>query len=92
VIEEGAAEPRTLLLFTEDRVEPVALNASIVRLRLYRRGHGVPAGCGDSPSSTGSGLSTLPPSRKRTRWDQVLFVLTAYRLLAPGSEWRLHRQ
>jgi transposase len=30
------------------------------------------------------------PSRKGTRWDQVLFVLVAYRLLAPGSEWRLH--
>jgi transposase len=27
-----------------------------------------------------------------TRWDQVLFVLVAYRLLAPGSEWRLHRE
>ena len=27
-----------------------------------------------------------------TRWDQVLFVLAAYRLLAPGSEWRLHRE
>ncbi len=27
----------------------------------------------------------LLPSRKGTRWDQVLFVLVAYRLLAPGS-------
>ena len=34
----------------------------------------------------------LPRSRKGTRWDQVLFVLVAYRLLSPGSEWRLHRQ
>ena len=34
----------------------------------------------------------LPPSRKRTRWDQVLHVLATYRLIAPGSEWRLHRQ
>jgi len=34
----------------------------------------------------------LPPSRKGTRWDQILAVLTVYRLLAPGSEWRLHRQ
>jgi transposase len=33
----------------------------------------------------------LPRSRKGTRWDQVLFVLVAYRLLSPGSEWRLHR-
>jgi Transposase DDE domain len=34
----------------------------------------------------------LGASRKRTRWDQALFVLAAYRLLAPGSEWRLHRE
>jgi len=33
----------------------------------------------------------LPQSRKGTRWLQVLFVLVAYRLIAPGSEWRLHR-
>jgi hypothetical protein len=33
----------------------------------------------------------LAASRKGTRWDQVLFVLVAYRLLSPGSEWRLHR-
>src|SRR5207302_4238184 len=34
----------------------------------------------------------LGASRKGTRWDQVLFVLVAYRLLAPGSEWRRHRE
>jgi transposase len=34
----------------------------------------------------------LSTSRKGTRWDQVLIVLVAYRLLAPGSEWRLHRE
>lgn len=34
----------------------------------------------------------LPRSRKGTRWDQILFVLVTYRLLSPGSEWRLHRQ
>ena len=33
----------------------------------------------------------LAPPRKGTRFDQVLFVLVAYRLLSPGSEWRLHR-
>jgi N-terminal domain of reverse transcriptase len=35
---------------------------------------------------------TVPASRKGTRWDLVLFVLAAYRLLEPGSEWRLHRE
>ena len=34
----------------------------------------------------------LGPSRKGTRWHQVPLLLVTYRLLAPGSEWRLHRQ
>jgi len=33
----------------------------------------------------------LPTSRKGTRWDLVLQTLVVYRLLAPGSEWFLHR-
>ncbi len=33
----------------------------------------------------------LPPSRKGTRWLHVLKTLACYRLLDPGSEWRLHR-
>src|SRR6266704_3607181 len=34
----------------------------------------------------------LQPSRKNTRWDHILQVLVSYRLIAPGSEWRLHRE
>ncbi len=34
----------------------------------------------------------LPRSRKGTRWEQILAVLACYRLIAPGSEWKLHRQ
>jgi transposase len=33
----------------------------------------------------------LTPSREGTRWDQVLQTLVLYRLIDPGSEWRLHR-
>ena len=33
----------------------------------------------------------LPPSRKRTRWLDVLKVQVCYRLIDPGSDWRLHR-
>jgi hypothetical protein len=40
----------------------------------------------------GVSRKSLPPRKRGTRWDQVLFVLVAYRLLAPGSEWRLHRK
>ena len=34
----------------------------------------------------------LPPSREGTPWLKVLQTLVAYRLIDPGSEWRLHRQ
>lgn len=34
----------------------------------------------------------LAVSREGTDWKTILQVLTIYRLLAPGSEWRLHRQ
>ncbi len=34
----------------------------------------------------------LAPSREGTDWKTLLEVLTIYRLLDPGSEWRLHRQ
>ena len=33
----------------------------------------------------------LTPGREGTRWDQVLQTLALYRLIDPGSEWRLHR-
>jgi transposase len=33
----------------------------------------------------------LLPSRKGTRWLNVFKALIAYRLIDPGSEWRLHR-
>jgi transposase len=34
----------------------------------------------------------LPPSREGTCWLNVLITLVIYRLIDPGSEWRLHRQ
>lgn len=33
----------------------------------------------------------LGSSREGTNWEQVLEALVAYRLIDPGSEWRLHR-
>lgn len=33
----------------------------------------------------------LGVSREGTDWEKVLRLLTLYRLLSPGSEWRLHR-
>jgi hypothetical protein len=34
----------------------------------------------------------LLASRQGTRWLNVLKALVCYRLIDPGSEWRLHRQ
>jgi hypothetical protein len=36
-------------------------------------------------------LPKLFPTREGTRWLNVLKILVCYRLIAPGSEWRLHR-
>jgi hypothetical protein len=33
----------------------------------------------------------VPDSREGTRWSQILQTLVCYRLIEPGSEWRLHR-
>src|SRR5215467_16204058 len=34
----------------------------------------------------------LPDSRKGTQWRYILQTLVCYRLIDPGSEWRLHWQ
>jgi transposase len=36
--------------------------------------------------------SRLPDSREGTCWRHILQTLVCYRLIDPGSEWRLHRQ
>ena len=101
VMEAGAARPRTLSLFPEDRCEGLLPDASIVRLKLSQVRLRRPrqwGGCWLALTLWRElGLdrfwaARLGASRKGTRWDQVLFVLVAYRLLAPGSEWRLHRE
>jgi hypothetical protein len=101
VMEAGAARPRTLSLFPEDRCEGLLPDASIVRLKLSQVRLRRPrqwGGCWLALTLWRElGLDRfwaerLDASRKGTRWDQVLFVLVAYRLLAPGSEWHLHRE
>ena len=100
VLDEEAGEARTLALFPEDRCEGLLEDASIVRLRLSALRLRQPRQWGACWLALrlwqALGLDEfwadrLPASRKGTRWDLVLFVLAAYRLIAPGSEWRLHR-
>ena len=101
IFDEGSTRPRMLSLFPEDRCEGLVPDTSIVRVKLSQLRL-------SRPRSFGScwlawmlwqelrldrfWSERLSPSRKGTRWDQVLLVLVAYRLLAPGSEWRLHRE
>jgi hypothetical protein len=101
VMEDGAKRPRTLSLFPEDRCDGLLPDASIVRLKLSAVRLCRPRQWGACWLALRLWrelrldrfwAERLQPSRKGTRWDQVLFVLAAYRLLAPGSEWRLHRQ
>ena len=101
VFDEDTGGPRTLALFPEDRCEAAPDDGSVVRVRLsalrLRR-----------PRQWGAcwlagrlwrelqldrfWADRLAASRKGTRWDQIVQVLVAYRLIAPGSEWRLHRE
>jgi transposase len=99
IFEEGQARPRTVALFPEERIGAVA-DPDIVRIRLSQLSLHRPRQWG-ACWLTGQlweqvGLdqfwaARLPPSRKGTRWDQVLQTLVTYRLLDPGSEWRLYR-
>ncbi len=98
--EESAQRPRTLSLFPEDRCEGLVDDGSIVRLKLKQLRLCRPrmfGGCWlaltlwQELQLDRFWQERLPQSREGTRWDAVLFVLVAYRLLAPGSEWRLHR-
>ena len=101
VLEEGKTKPSTLALFPEDRCQAEIADESMVRVRLSELRLCRPRQWGacwlviklwwelELDRFWGERLGS---SRKGTRWDEVLLVLVAYRLIAPGSEWRLHRQ
>lgn len=100
VLDEGTRAARPLALFPEDRCEGVVADESIVRLKLAQLRLERPrqwGGCWLALKLWQQlGLdefwsARLAPSRKGTRFDQVLWMLVAYRLLSPGAEWRLHR-
>ena len=100
VLDEATQAPRTLALFSEDRCAAVVADASIVRLKLGQLRLERPrqwGGCWlalklwQQLGLDAFWAERLAPSRKGTRFDQVLLVLAVYRLLSPGSEWRLHR-
>lgn len=101
VFQDGQVRPTLMALFPEDRCEALVPDESIVRVRLSELRLCRPRQWGacwlvvklwrelELDRFWGERLLR---SRKGTRWDQVLLVLVAYRLIAPGSEWRLHRE
>jgi len=100
VFDDATGQLQNLHLLPDDRARPPELAGTTVALRLndYRL-------C--RPRQYGAcwlacelwrelALDTfwaqhLPPSREGTDWVKLLTVSVAYRLIAPGSEWRCHR-
>ncbi|MGO8929097.1 MAG: IS1634 family transposase [Limisphaerales bacterium] len=100
IFEHGQPQPRTVALFPAEG--PISVeDPHIVRLKLSElalrrpRQWGACWLAGHLYKELGLDQfwsQRLPVSRKGTRWDLVLQTLCAYRLIDPGSEWRLHRQ
>lgn len=99
VIDERDGAARQMALFPADRPPPGDEVATLqVRLGELRLGHPRQwGGCwlGDhlwrALHLDGFFGARLPVSREGTDWEKVLRILVIYRLLSPGSEWRLHR-
>jgi hypothetical protein len=100
VLDADTGRRQTMALFPEDRCTTVVPDASAVQLRLSDMRLCRPRQWGacwlagqlwQALQLDRFWSDRLAASRKGTRWDQVLQVLVAYRLIAPGSEWKLHR-
>ena len=99
VFEDGAVLPRTIALFAEDR--PVEIDDDeVVQIRLKDLELHRPRQWGacwlachlyEQLGLDEFWATRLEPSRKGTRWDLITQALSCYRLIDPGSEWRLHR-
>jgi len=98
--DENGQQARQIALFPEDRPAP-ALNCDVVHVRLSGLRLHRPRQWGacwlachvwDQLRLDDFWSPRLPASREGTRWLDVLKTLVAYRLIDPGSEWRLHRQ
>jgi len=99
VFDEDSGASAQMALFPEDRQAPdlacavVQIKLSELQLRRPRQWGACWLACGlwDLLELDAFWQPRLPPSRKGTRWLNVLKTLVAYRLIDPGSEWRLHR-
>ncbi|MFH1293574.1 MAG: IS1634 family transposase [Pseudomonadota bacterium] len=99
VFEDGASTAQTMVLFPEDC--PVEIDdTSVVKIRLKEVELRRPRQWGacwlacrlyEQVGLDKFWAQRLAPSRKGTRWDLIVEALSCYRLMEPGSEWRLHR-
>jgi hypothetical protein len=100
VFDERECETRQLALFPADRTPPAegaeAVQVRLDAMRLERPRQWGACWLGDhlwrSLRLDDFFAARLPVTREDTDWEKVLRILTLYRLLSPGSEWRLHRQ
>ena len=100
--DDGDDLPEQLALYPEDRApSDDGDGGSVVQIRLNELELHCPRQWGacwltlwlwDQLRLDAFWKSRLKPSRKGTDWLCVLKTLVAYRLIDPGSEWRLHRQ
>ncbi len=99
VIDERDGEARQLALFPADRTPPPGevdtLQVRLSELSLENPRQWGACWLGDRLWQQ-LGLdrffgARLPASREGTDWEKVVRILAIYRLLSPGSEWRLHR-
>jgi len=99
VFEDGRSAPRTVALFAQDQRAPVD-DEQVIQVRLKdlavrnaRQWGACWLACElyEQLKLDQFWAERLPPSRKGTRWDLILETLCVYRLIDPGSEWRLHR-
>ena len=96
IFDEDRGASAQMALFLEDRPAPelacavVQVKLSGLQLHRPRQWGACWLACGlwDLLQLDTFWQPRLPPSRKGTRWLNVLKTLVAYRLIDPGSEWR----
>jgi transposase len=99
VFDEHDGQTRQCALFPADRTPPAtatpAVQVQLSQLRLSRPRSWGACWLGDQLwrdlQLDTFFAARLGCSREGTDWEKVLRLLTLYRLLSPGSEWRLHR-
>jgi len=101
VFDSDGQESRQLALYPADREVPehaadlgVQVRLKEFELRRPRQWGACWVGCKiwDELHLDEFWRARLPDSREGTCWAKVLQTLTLYRLIDPGSEWRLHRE